>query len=86
LDYILEKHRFRNIVKDVQTLHGADIDSYHNLLVTKICTTLKKIMRFKKRRPQWDLEKLYAQRQIVLDIPEQKFGAIGCDSGNVEVQ
>ena len=43
LDYILVKHRFRNSVKDVQTLPGADIDSDHNLLVAKICTRLKKI-------------------------------------------
>ena len=35
LDYILVKHRFRNSVKDVQTLPGTDIDSDHNLLVAK---------------------------------------------------
>ena len=62
MDYILVKHRFRNSLKDVQTLSGADIDSEHNLLVAKICTKLKKIIRFKKRRPQWDLEKLYTQK------------------------
>jgi len=56
-----ETSRFRNSVKDVQTLPGADIDSDHNLLVTKICTRLKKIITFQKRRLQWDLEKLYAQ-------------------------
>ena len=43
LEYILVKHRFRNSVKDVQTLPGADIDSDHNLLVAKICTSLKKL-------------------------------------------
>jgi hypothetical protein len=48
-------------VKDVQTLPGADIDSDHNLLVATICTRLKKIIRFHKRKPRWDLEKLYAQ-------------------------
>ncbi|PNF35805.1 hypothetical protein B7P43_G11767 [Cryptotermes secundus] len=32
LDYILVKHGFRNSVKDVKTLPGADIDSDHNLL------------------------------------------------------
>jgi len=63
LDYILVKHRFRNSVKDVQTLPGADIDSDHNFLVVKICTRLKKIIRFRKTRPQWDLEKLYTQNQ-----------------------
>jgi endonuclease/exonuclease/phosphatase family metal-dependent hydrolase len=52
LDYILVKHRFRNGVKEVQTLPEADIDSDHNLLVAKICTILKKIIRFQKRRPQ----------------------------------
>jgi type I site-specific restriction endonuclease len=73
-------------VKDVQTLPGADIDSDHNSLVAKICTSLKKILRIQKRRQQWDLEKLYAQRQRVQDTIEEKLGAIGCDSGNVEVQ
>ena len=53
---LLVKHRFRKSVKDVQTLPGADIDFDHNLLVAKICTRLKKIIRFQKRRPQWDLE------------------------------
>jgi hypothetical protein len=28
LDYVLVKQRFRNSVKDVQTLPGADIDSW----------------------------------------------------------
>ena len=86
LDYILVKHRFRNSVKDVQTLPGADVDSHHNLLVAKICTRLKKIIRFQKRRPHWDLEKLYAERQRVQDTLEGKVGATGCGSGNVEVQ
>jgi hypothetical protein len=73
-------------VKDVQTLPGADIDSDHNLLVAKICTRLKKIIRFQTRRPQWDLEKLYTQKQIVQDTLEGKLSVIECDSGNVEVQ
>jgi len=54
--YILVKHRFRNSVKDVQTLPGADIDCDHNLLVAKMCTRLKKIIRFQKRRAKWGLE------------------------------
>jgi hypothetical protein len=48
LDYILVKHRFRNSVKDVHTLPGADIDSDHNLLVAKIGTRLKKVIRFQR--------------------------------------
>jgi hypothetical protein len=54
-------------MKDVHTLPGADIDSDHNLLVAKICTRLKKSIRFQKRRPRWDLEKWYTQQQIVQD-------------------
>ena len=69
----------------MQTLPGSDVDSDHNLLVANIFTRLKKIIRFQKRKPQWDLEKLYAQRQRVQDTLEEKLGAMGCDSEN-EVQ
>jgi hypothetical protein len=86
MDYILVKRRFRNSVKNVQTQPGAYIDSDHNLLVAKICTRLEKIIRFQKRRPQWDLEKLYTQKRRVQDTLEGKIGTIECDSGNVEVQ
>jgi hypothetical protein len=78
--------RFRNSVKDVQPLPGADTDSDHNLLVAKICTRLKKIIRIQKQKPRWDLEKLYAQRQKVHNKLEENLGAIKCESGNVEVQ
>jgi hypothetical protein len=86
LDYILVKHRFRNSVKDVQTLPGADIDSDHNLLVAKFRTRLKKIIKFQKSRPRWDLEKLYAQRQRVQDTLEERVFSIECESGSSEVQ
>jgi hypothetical protein len=36
--------------------------------------------------PDMTLEKLYAQQQEVHDSLEEKFGAIKCESGNVEVQ
>jgi hypothetical protein len=71
LDYILVKYRFRNSVKDVKTMPGADTDPEHNLLVAKICTRLKKIIKFQKRKPRWDLEKLHAQRQEVHDTVEE---------------
>jgi len=86
LYYILLKNRSRDIVKCVQTLPGAYIDIDHNLLFVKICTRLKKVIRFQKIRPRWDLEKLYAERQRVQDTLEEKLGAIGCESGNVEVK
>jgi len=49
LEYFLVKHRFRNGVRDVQTLPGADIDSHQKLLVAKICTRLKKTVSFKRK-------------------------------------
>ena len=81
LNYMLIKHRFRNSVKDVQTLPGADIDSDHNLLVAKVCPRLKKITRFQSSRPRWDLEKLYAQRQSVQDTLEEKLGELYVNVG-----
>ena len=54
--------------------------------MAKIHTRLKKIIRFQKSRPEWDLEKLYAQKQRVQAILEEKLGAIECESGNAEVQ
>jgi exonuclease III len=60
LDYVLVKQRLTNSVKNVQTLPGADTDSDHKLLIAKICTSLKKITGFQKRKPRWDLENLYA--------------------------
>ena len=73
-------------MKDVQTLPAADIDSDHNLLVAKFRTRLKKIIRFQKSRPRWDLEKLYAQKQRVQDTLDGKLCAIERESGNAEVQ
>ena len=56
------------------------------LLVAKVRTRLKKIIRFQNSRPRCDLEKLYAQRQRVQDTLEEKLSAIECESGNAEVQ
>jgi hypothetical protein len=39
-------------MKNEQTMPGADIDSDHNLLVVKICTGLKKIVKFQKGKPR----------------------------------
>jgi hypothetical protein len=37
------KQCFRNYIRDVKTLPGADIDSDHNLLVAEVQTRLKAI-------------------------------------------
>ena len=61
MDYLLVKHRFRNRMKDMQIVPGADTDYDYNLLAVKICMRLKKIMKVPKGKPKWGLEKLYAQ-------------------------
>jgi hypothetical protein len=71
-------------VKDVQTQPGADIDSDRNLLVAKICTRLKRIIRFQKRKPVRDIEKLQAQRQKVQESLEEKLRSSDCVNRNVE--
>ena len=62
------KHRFRYSLKDVQTLPGADIDFDHSLLVAKIYTRLKKVVKIQKGKPRWGLETLHVQRQRVENI------------------
>ena len=44
MDYILVKYRFRNSVKDVQTLPGEDIDSDYNLLVEELYGITEEIL------------------------------------------
>jgi hypothetical protein len=73
-------------MKDLQTLPGADIDFDHNLLVAKICTRLKKIVKIQKGNPRLSLETLHVQRQRVQNNQEEKLVAIECESGIVEVQ
>jgi hypothetical protein len=73
-------------VKDVQTQPGADIDSDHNLLDAKICIRLKRIIRFQKREPVWDLEKLQVLRQKVQESLEETLCAGVCVNRNVEGQ
>jgi hypothetical protein len=82
LDYILVKHRFRNSMKDMQTMPRANNDSDHNLLDAKTWTRLKKIIKFQKGKPRWDVKKLY-DRQKVQDALEEKLGATERESGNV---
>jgi hypothetical protein len=56
------------------------------LLVAKICTRLKRIIRFQKKKPRWDLEKLQAQGQKVQEALEEKLRAVDCVNRNVEGQ
>jgi len=52
IDYILVKQCFRNSIRDVKTLPGADIDSDHNLLVAEVQTRLKAFKKAGKRKPK----------------------------------
>jgi len=61
LDYVFVKHEFINSKMDVQAMHRADIYTASDLLVAKVCTRLKKIIKFQMGKPRWDLEKLHAQ-------------------------
>jgi hypothetical protein len=45
IDYILVKQCFKNSLRDMKTLPGADIDSDHNLLVAEVQTRLKAIKK-----------------------------------------
>jgi hypothetical protein len=44
------------------------------------------MLKFQKRKPRWNLEKLLAQQQKAQDVVEEKLGAVKCESGNVGVQ
>lgn len=57
-------------------MHRADIYSISDLLVAKVCTRLKKIIKFQTGKPRWDLEKLHAQWLKVQDILEEKHSAM----------
>ena len=46
------KQRFRNSIRVVKTLPGADIDSDHNLLVAEVETRLKAIKKAGKKKPK----------------------------------
>ena len=58
LDYILVKHRFRNSVKDVQTLSGADIDSVHKLLVAQSLHQVEENYKIPKEQTQMGFGKV----------------------------
>lgn len=45
IDYILAQERFRNCVKNANTLPRTDINSDHVLLIAEVSICLKKIRR-----------------------------------------
>jgi hypothetical protein len=82
LDYILVKHPFRNSMKDVQTLPGAVIDPDHDLLVAKI----EESHKVPKGKTKMGCGEVICPKIEVQDTLEEKFSAIECEGGNMEVQ
>ena len=69
LDYVLVKHRFRNSIKNVVTLHVAVIYCDSNLLDAKFCTGMKKLIKLQKENQECG--EIIAQRQKVEDLIEE---------------
>ena len=78
------KQRFRNSIRDVKTLPGADIDSDHNLLVAEVQTRLKAIKKAGKRKPKWNLERIKSKEYHAIEVMKQKFSQIDGVTGSVE--
>jgi hypothetical protein len=72
------KKRFRNSIRDVKTLPGADIDSDHNLLVAEV----QKM--FENRKSKWYLENIKSHENHVKEVIGQKFSQIDGVTGSVE--
>ena len=63
IDYILVKQHFRNSIRDMKTLPGADIDSDHKLLVAEVQTSLKAIKKSLEEKTKMKFEKNQEQRK-----------------------
>jgi len=62
IDYILAKSRYKNQIMTSHSFRGAEIDSNHNLVVTKYRIIHKKITKLLKCK-LWDVEKLKNEKQ-----------------------
>jgi hypothetical protein len=72
-------------MQNVQNFPEVEINSEHSLIFGNTVTRLKKIIRFVKRKPKWDLQKLYTQQPKVQDALEEALCAMECESGKVEL-
>jgi len=66
-----------------ETVAGADIGSGYYLLVAKICTRLKKIIRYQEGKPRRNQEKFYAQRQKEHSVQQNVKVRICMSSGTI---
>ena len=80
IDYIMVRKRFSNSVKDCRTYQGADINSDHSLLVSKMNFRLKKIEK-RKIKEQYNLDMLKQdniQKQYAVEV-RNRFNALLCE-------
>ena len=80
IDYIMVRKRFSNSVKDCRTYQGADINSDHSLLVSKMKFRLKKIEK-RKIKEQYNLDMLKQdniQKQYAVEV-RNRFNALLCE-------
>ena len=80
IDYIMVRRRYRNSIKDCRTYQGADINSDHSLLVSKMNFRLKKIKK-RKIKEQYDLDMLKEERIQKLYAVEvvNRFNILRCE-------
>ena len=74
IDYVMINERFRNAIKGVRTYPGADCDSDHNLLMSKLCINLRKLKRSKvKPKMKWNalLEDTELKAKFCQKVEEQ---------------
>ena len=80
IDYIMVRKRFSNSVKDCRTYPGADINSDHSLLVSKMNFRLKKIEK-RKIKEQYNLDMLKQeniQRKYAVEV-RNRFNTLLCE-------
>ena len=85
IDYIMVRRRFSNSVKDCRTYPGADINSDHCLLVSKMNFRLKRIEK-RKVKEQYNLDMLkqeHIQKKYGVEVTN-RFNDLLCEESTQE--
>lgn len=85
LDYILVKHRFKKYERLADTVCRI-YWLCPRLIGCKIPHWIEENSRVPTGKHKKGFLRVYAQRQVVQNTVEEKFGAIACESENVQVQ
>ena len=78
------KQCFKNSLRDIKTLPGADIDSDHNLLVAEVQTRLKAIKNPGRMKQKWNLQRIKSKENYMKGEIEQKFSQIDWFTASIE--